>query len=136
MKKRVAPEGGFRTTAEQKVPQEIARVFQEFPGEVTNKLENFPKYIRRQKVTRYIALYEIFKRILPVKGSIIECGVYQGFGLMTWANLSAVLEPNNLTRRIYGFDTFEGFKGTRDKDRARDSFPSMAISKRTPTRNC
>ena len=123
MKKRVAPEGGFRTTAEQKVPQEIARIFQEFPGEVTNKLENFPKYIRRQKVTRYIALYEIFKRILPVKGSIIECGVYQGFGLMTWANLSAVLEPNNLTRRIYGFDTFEGFKETRDKDRGKGFVP-------------
>ena len=28
---------------------------------------------------------------------------------MTWAKLSAVLEPNNLTRRIYGFDSFEGF---------------------------
>lgn len=123
MKKRVAPEGGFRTKAEQKVPQEIARIFKESAGELTDKLDNFPKYIRRQKVTRYIALYEIFKRILPVKGSIVECGVYQGFGLMTWANLSAVLEPNNLTRRIYGFDTFEGFKESRDKDKGRGFVP-------------
>jgi hypothetical protein len=28
---------------------------------------------------------------------------------MAWAKLSAMLEPENLTRRIYGFDTFEGF---------------------------
>ena len=124
MKKRVAPEGGFRTSSEQKVPGEIARVFRESPWDLTEKLENFPKYFRRQKVTRFIALYEIFKRIVSVKGSIIECGVYQGFGLMTWANLSAVLEPNNLTRRIYGFDTFEGFKTARDKDRGQGFIPA------------
>jgi hypothetical protein len=35
---------------------------------------------------------------------------------MTWANLSAVLEPNNLTRRIYGFDTFEGFDSVSELD--------------------
>ena len=28
---------------------------------------------------------------------------------MAWAKLSAILEPENLTRRIYGFDTFDGF---------------------------
>ena len=50
-----------------------------------------------------------FQVDLPVKGSIVECGVFRGFSLMTFAQLSAALEPNNLTRRIYGFDTFEGF---------------------------
>ena len=39
---------------------------------------------------------------------------------MTWAKLSAVLEPNNLTRRIYGFDTFEGFRSVSDKDQTRN----------------
>jgi hypothetical protein len=55
--------------------------------------------------------------VLPVKGSIIECGVYRGFGLMTWAKLSAMLEPENLTRRIYGFDTFQGFPSIDERDR-------------------
>jgi hypothetical protein len=53
---------------------------------------------------------------LDVKGSIIECGVHRGFGTMTWAKLSAILEPVNLTRRVYGFDTFEGFPTISDKD--------------------
>ena len=46
---------------------------------------------------------------MPVKGSVIECGVFRGFGIMTWAKLSAIMEPVNLTRRIYGFDSFAGF---------------------------
>jgi len=48
----------------------------------------------------------------------VECGVNHGFGLMTWAKLSAILEPVNLTRRIYGFDTFKGFPGVGEKDRS------------------
>jgi hypothetical protein len=59
----------------------------------------------------------LFKHVLDVKGSIVECGVYRGFGLMTWAHLSAVLEPANLTRRIYGFDSFEGFVKVSEKDK-------------------
>jgi hypothetical protein len=35
---------------------------------------------------------------------------------MSWAKLSAMLEPENLTRRIYGFDTFEGFPSVGEKD--------------------
>jgi len=61
-------------------------------------------------------MYEIFKRILPVKGSIVECGVFRGFGTMSWAKLSAILEPENLTRRIYGFDTFAGFPSLAGQD--------------------
>ena len=40
---------------------------------------------------------------------------------MSWAKLSAILEPVNLTRRIYGFDTFEGFPGVSNKDRSSSS---------------
>ena len=38
---------------------------------------------------------------------------------MSWAQMSAVLEPNNFTRRIYGFDTFEGFPGLSEKDESK-----------------
>lgn len=112
----ITPEGGFRTTVEGEVAKRIAEVFEQCSDTVETKLDNFPKYIRRQKLTRLLALYELFKKVLPVKGSLIECGVHRGFGLMTWANLSAVLEPANLTRRIYGFDTFAGFPSVGKND--------------------
>lgn len=101
--------GGFSTGVEQAVPGRIAEVFDESHDELSVKLANFPRYARRQHVTRFAALYELFKLVLPVKGSIVECGVFRGFSFATFAQLSAALEPTNLTRRVYGFDTFEGF---------------------------
>jgi hypothetical protein len=106
----------FRTLAEQQVGPNIERVFSACPDSIETKLENFPKYVRRQQLKRFLALYEIFKLVLPVKGSIVECGVFKGFGVMSWAKFSAMLEPENLTRRIYGFDTFAGFPNFTEKD--------------------
>ena len=107
----------LRTPEEQRVGRELEAIFVDSADPVEVRLENFPKYVRRQHLTRFLAHYEIFKRVVPVKGSIVECGVNRGFGLMAWAKLSAVLEPVNLTRRIYGFDTFQGFPEVDPKDR-------------------
>lgn len=110
--------GVFRTDRENQVGKNIERIFLGNPDSVEMKLEQFPKYVRRQQLKRFLAMYEIFKFILPVKGSIVECGVYQGFGVMSWAKLSTILEPENLTRRIYGFDTFSGFPNVTEKDKS------------------
>jgi Macrocin-O-methyltransferase (TylF) len=107
----------LRTPQERLVGMELEKVFSASTDAVETRLENFPKYVRRQHLTRFLTLYEVFKKVLKVKGSVIECGVNRGYGLMTWAKLSAVLEPANLTRRIYGFDSFEGFPSVTDKDR-------------------
>lgn len=40
-----------------------------------------------------------------------------GAGLMTWAHLSAVLEPLNHVRRIVGIDSFDGFPKVTAEDR-------------------
>jgi hypothetical protein len=106
----------FKTETEIEVGKSLANVFANCPDPIETKLENFPKYVRRQHLKRLLAMYEIFKLILPVKGSIIECGVYRGFSVMTWAKLSTILEPENLTRRIYGFDTFNGFPTVSSED--------------------
>jgi len=119
MKGKIAPEGGFRTKREKEVGKKLEQIFLSCPHSVEIKLENFTKYIKRQTLTRLLALYEIFKKSLCVKGSIIECGVFRGFGLMAWANMSAILEPANLTRRIYGFDTFEGFPSLQKEDKSK-----------------
>lgn len=113
--------GAFQTAVERDVPGRIARIFEGSPDTVGNRLANFPRYARRAHVTRFAALYELFKLTLPVKGSIVECGVFRGFSLMTFAQLSAALEPNNLTRRIYGFDTFDGFPSVSELDRPHET---------------
>ncbi len=107
----------LRTSGEEQAGKDLASVFEQSADTTEIKLETFPRYARRKTITRFITLYELFKMALDVKGSVVECGVFRGFGLMTWAHLSAVLEPANLTRRIYGFDSFAGFPEVGDKDR-------------------
>ena len=66
----------------------------------------FTKYARRHELARFMVQHELFKKIQNVKGSIVECGVYQGAGVMAWAKLAETLEPYNFLRKVYGFDTF------------------------------
>lgn len=82
----------------------------------TEQMMNFPLYAPRQDVARFVSKYEIFKRVLEVQGSIVECGVFFGGGLLWWAQLSAIFEPVNHQRRVVGFDTFSGFVGMSEGD--------------------
>lgn len=116
--KPISVSGGLRTSRETDEPIRNSEIFSNSPSSISDKLDNFPKYIRRQKLTRLLALYEIFKLSLPVKGSVVECGVNSGFGLMSWAKFSSILEPVNLTRRIYGFDSFTGFPSVSESDKS------------------
>lgn len=108
----------LRTPVEREVGRRVAEIFLQSRDSAEVKLENFTKYVRRQHLKRFLAMYEVFKLAMPVKGSVVECGVFRGFGLMAWAKLSAMLEPENLTRRIYGFDTFQGFPSVADQDKS------------------
>lgn len=90
--------------------------FNASPGSATEKLENFAKYVPRQNLARFLARYEIFRLIHDVQGSIVECGVLFGGGLMSFAKLSTILEPYNFQRRIVGFDSFSGFPDVHEAD--------------------
>lgn len=81
-----------------------------------DKIDAFPKYASRQAISKFLARYEIFNRIVNVNGSIVECGVLHGAGLFSFAKFSSIFEPVNHTRKIIGFDTFEGFPSVSDKD--------------------
>src|SRR5947209_7539680 len=107
----------LKSETEQEVGKSLENIFVNCSDSIEAKLENFPKYVRRQHLKRFLAMYELFKLALPVKGSIVECGVFRGFSLMSWAKLSSILEPENLTRRIYGFDSFSGFPSVCGNDR-------------------
>lgn len=113
----ISAEGNFRRQSETEAIADYVKVFESSKDTTQNKLHNFMKYVRRQDLTKMLARYEIFKKVLHVKGSVIECGVFRGAGLMSWALFSDMMEPVNLTRRIYGFDTFQGFPDTSGKDK-------------------
>ena len=96
----------------------ISEVFENSQCNTEEKLKNFTKYVRRHDIARFTAQYELFKKIINVKGSIVECGVHHGSGVMAWAKLSEILEPYNYNRKVFGFDTFEGFPSVHEADLA------------------
>ncbi len=95
----------------------LAEVFQKCPLTLQEKLVNPGLFMRRMEMSYLLANYEIFKKIQQVKGSIFYFGVYHGAGFMTFANLSAGLEPFNHTRELIGFDTFAGYPSISEADR-------------------
>lgn len=73
-------------------------------------------FMRRQRVTDYLTHIKLFEKTLQVQGSIVECGVYKGGSLMLYLHLSSILEPYAMNRKVYGFDTFEGFASVSEHD--------------------
>jgi hypothetical protein len=81
------------------------------------KMQRFATYATRQDITSFVEKYELFKLIKNSPGSIVECGVAGGQGLMTFAHLCSIFEPYHYTRKVIGFDTFSGFAGITEMDR-------------------
>ena len=104
-----SPAGTTRSQKEQGYAAQMEQCIAESPFSQLDRARNFSIYAPRQDVTNFLVRYEIFKRVLPVQGSIIECGVLHGGGLMAWGQFSSIFEPTNHQRRIVGFDTFSGF---------------------------
>jgi len=67
-------------------------------------------------LARLLYLDNLYKKIIDVPGVICEFGVQWGATLTQLINLRSIHEPFNVSRTIYGFDTFEGFPSTHAKD--------------------
>jgi hypothetical protein len=96
------------------------------PGTNVDKLRAFAKYTPVAELGRFLAKNEIFRRVLRVQGSVVECGVFNGAGIMTWATLSAIYEPLNHLRRVIGFDSFAGFVSVANQDAASGNVHAVA----------
>src|SRR5437764_892069 len=95
--------------------------FERSGGSVVAKLAAFPRFVDRTSISRFLVKAAIFREVLPVQGSVVECGVHDGGGLFTFAHLSALWEPLNHRRTIVGFDTFAGFPAVHEQDLTTDT---------------
>lgn len=96
--------------------QKIVHNFETFPISTREKLENFPNWVRHRDLARFLYKAEIYRSILHIPGVVFECGVLYGGSLATWLHLGEIYEPVNYGRRVYGFDTFEGFPDIATED--------------------
>jgi hypothetical protein len=69
---------------------------------------NFSAYVRRRDLATLISRYELFRQVIDLPGCIVELGVGKGGSLFTWTKLLETFCPNDRSRKVFGFDHFEG----------------------------
>ncbi|WP_321494913.1 hypothetical protein [uncultured Desulfobacter sp.] len=92
------------------------RQFEQCPIPRDELLRNLGLFINRQAISRMLFFHELYKKIVPVHGIIVEFGVRWGADLTLLSSLRGIYEPYNYNRKIVGFDTFSGFPSLCGKD--------------------
>ncbi len=102
------------------IEERLLQFFEKHAIDARLILRNFPLYVRRATLKRHLAHYELFRRVVNLPGDIVELGVYRGTSLMEWANFFECRNIGDRTRRVIGFDHFEGFSSLDPKDGPED----------------
>jgi len=79
-------------------------------------LANLGLFLTRSSLARILYMAELYQKIISTHGVVIEVGVRWGQNLALFSALRSIYEPYNISRKIIGFDTFEGFVHTSDQD--------------------
>lgn len=96
----------------------LIRLFHQTPLPDEHLMVNLGLYERSSVVAKYFYLNELYEKILPIPGVIVEFGCWYGQTMVQLMALRAMLEPYNYLRKIIGFDTFTGYSGITAKDGA------------------
>lgn len=127
------PDENFNTMSESSMEEIVRRnnfyeLYASSPISPGEALENLGLFFRRQVLSRILFLHEIYQQVLEVHGVIMEFGVRWGANLTTLMNLRGAYEPFNYNRKIVGFDTFNGFPSTSEKDGASHSAGDYGVT--------
>jgi hypothetical protein len=85
-------------------------------------------FINRQEMSRLLFIHDLYRMIIDVQGIVMEFGVRWGQHLALYSTFRGMYEPYNYTRKIVGFDTFEGFPDVHAKDGASPNVRKGAYS--------
>src|SRR5262249_47400432 len=106
-----------RSTAEAELGNELKSLttdcLNQFTGEWNSHLL---VTLKRQTLSRVLYWDQLYRRLLGKPGVICEFGVQWGATLAQLINLRGIYEPYNISRLIFGFDTFSGFVSVDQKD--------------------
>ncbi|MGP0576340.1 TylF/MycF/NovP-related O-methyltransferase [Paenibacillus peoriae] len=95
---------------------ELLELFETNPLPKKELIDHMALFVHRQMMSRILFLNDLYQQILDVNGVIMEFGVRWGTNLCIYESLRGIYEPYNYTRKIIGFDTFEGFPSVSSKD--------------------
>ena len=99
---------------QQKILREL---FQDRPMDDEQLLICLGLFMRSSALTKILFVNEAYQLILNQPGIIVEFGTWWGQNITLFENLRAIYEPFNQSRRVIGFDTFEGYPEISSKDK-------------------
>ncbi len=79
-------------------------------------LDNLGLFMPRKHLARVLFITELYRKIIEVHGVMMEFGVRWGQNMALLTQLRGIYEPYNLSRRLIGFDTFDGFPAVAPED--------------------
>lgn len=97
---------------------DIFRLMNSYQATDDEKERSLGLFLRGSLLARIFAIAELYKLIVNIPGAVFDVGTWRGQTAVVCENLRAIFEPLHFNRRIVCFDTFEGYKGFSDKDKA------------------
>lgn len=108
----------YRAPAESDRKRAFVELFRQCPISDSELLSQLPLFLNRQTLSRILFMDQLYRQIVNVHGVVMEFGVRWGPNLALFESFRGMYEPFNHSRKIIGFDTFEGFAGVHEKDGA------------------
>ncbi len=95
---------------------EFEKIQYKYPHSDLHKITHWPVYTKRILMTRFLAHYELFKMTENLPGSIVELGVSRGVSFFAFHKFLEIFSPTDTSKKVYGFDSFEGLSDFSDED--------------------
>lgn len=86
------------------------------------EMSKYAGFLFKSAVERHLAIYELYKKVYELPGSVAEFGVFNGSTFFFFARLLEIFNSADYERdqscshHLYGFDTFEGIKELTPED--------------------
>lgn len=107
---------GIHSDKDKKFWEGLDAISEKYPHSMLHTLTHWPVYTKRILMTRFLAHFELFKMTLDLPGSIVELGVSRGVSFFSFHKFLEIFCPADTTKKVYGFDSFEGLTDFCEKD--------------------
>lgn len=108
--------------------KELFNLYKRNPIPESEQIAQIGLFQKRQDLSKILFLNSLYQLQLNTHGNILEFGTRWGKNLVTFSNLRGIFEPFNYSRKIIGFDTFEGFKNISPEDGTNDIIAENSFS--------
>ena len=95
---------------------ELITLFNKNPLPDDELMRNLGLFLNPADLKKFLFINDLYSRAMGIHGVVMEFGVRWGQNINLFQSLRSIYEPFNYSRKIIGFDTWEGFPSVNEKD--------------------